>query len=81
MSKTFLRNLAEYKSTKESAEKQMREIALGSAISSIKNEEEYLKSCLNITTIIDLLASLKKERFEDYESWIRIGFILFTVMK
>ena len=76
--KFFLQNVEDYKLKKENAESQVREITLNSAISSIEDEEEYVEMIVDTDLLSTVLSKLKKERFESYDSWIRIGFIVFN---
>jgi hypothetical protein len=59
-------------------ENQVRDINLNSAISSIEDEEEYVEMIVDTDLLSTVLSKLKKERFESYDSWIRIGFIVFN---
>jgi hypothetical protein len=78
VSKAFLQNLNEYKSNKDNAEKQMREIAFESTIREMDDEPEYIDIQSDDRFVSTIVSKLKKERFESYDSWIRIGFILFN---
>jgi hypothetical protein len=75
--RSFLQSIKDYKSTKENTENQVREITLNSAIS-IEDEEEYVEMIVDTDLLSMVLSKLKKERFESYDSWIRIGFIVFN---
>lgn len=77
-SHSFLKAIHSFKSTKQSVENQIREITLETEISSIEDEAEYIEIHTDTDLIYALLSKLKKERFEQYDSWIRIGLILFN---
>ena len=78
VSKSFLRECNEYKSKKDNAEKQMREIAFESTIREMENESEYIDIQSDDRFVLTILSKLMKDRFESYDSWIRIGFIVFN---
>ena len=78
VNRSFLQSIKDYKSTKENADNQVRDITLNSAISSIEDEDEYVEMIVDTDLLFTVLSKLKKERFESYDSWIRIGFIVFN---